>query len=513
VSGSDEIGATAGAGRTGAPAQELGAGAGLAGSLERIAFPLLLRRLHAERVSGVLHLSAGRKRKWIQLREGRPTAVRSNLVSECLGNLLVRTGRIKSEALEESRRLMDEGDGMLQGEILVAIDALSEAEVSRALREQAEEKFLEVFAWREGEFRFEPGSLLQKGNGLGAEPLSLVLCGIRTRMSLARIDAELGLRDACRVVRNTNPPCELEEAGLEPEDVEWLEALDDTRLLGDLVPRDEVGRRMLFGLVVSGFVELHGGEVALEHCDEPAEAEGDLAGELAVLRDRLASRSHFEVFGVSESSDEEEIRAAYERLRDRSDPARLGHCGEELRSLAAEVFASVEAAWQVLADRQRRLEYAVELRRAGRQEDERDAGRRALEAGERFEAGEAALRQRDYRTAAEQFQQAVELNPDDGEYHAHLGWALHCIHPESAKQAEVAIRHLKRGIKLAGDREKPYLFMGRVCKAIGRDVAAEKMFHRAARIQPECLEALRELRLMEMRRRKEKGLLSRLLGR
>jgi hypothetical protein len=39
------------------------------------------------------------------------------------------------------------------------------------------------------------------------------------------------------------------------------------------------------------------------------------------------------------------------------------------------------------------------------------------------------------------------------------------------------------------------------------------MFSRAVRIQPECVEALRELRLINMRRQKSKSLIGRLLRR
>ena len=82
-----------------------------------------------------------------------------------------------------------------------------------------------------------------------------------------------------------------------------------------------------------------------------------------------------------------------------------------------------------------------------------------------------------------------------------------------AIMAEEALEHLKRGLKLASDREKSYLLMGRLCKAMGRAGAAEKMFARAAQIQPNCVEALRELRLINMRREKKKGLIGRLLRR
>jgi tetratricopeptide (TPR) repeat protein len=130
-----------------------------------------------------------------------------------------------------------------------------------------------------------------------------------------------------------------------------------------------------------------------------------------------------------------------------------------------------------------------------------------------FQKGETALRLRDFQKALQHFGQALELYPEDGEYHAYYGWTLHTLHPDSHQIAEEAIEHVKRGIKLARDREKPYLFMGRLCKVTGRPEAAEKMFTRAVRIQPKCVEAMRELRLIEMRRRNDKGFISRLLGR
>jgi hypothetical protein len=39
------------------------------------------------------------------------------------------------------------------------------------------------------------------------------------------------------------------------------------------------------------------------------------------------------------------------------------------------------------------------------------------------------------------------------------------------------------------------------------------MFTRAVQVQPDCVEALRELRLINMRRQKEKGFIGRLLRR
>jgi tetratricopeptide (TPR) repeat protein len=249
---------------------------------------------------------------------------------------------------------------------------------------------------------------------------------------------------------------------------------------------------------------------------EPRRPGGDeerLAAELAELAATMAEQGPFEILGVAEDAAEPEIRAAYERLSRRTHPDRVGSSSDALRQLAEQVFQRVEAAFEVLADPRRRQEHLLARRRAGREAAEIDEGRRAVEAELRFQKGQAALRQRAYDLALRCFQEAAELFPDEGEYHAHLGWALHCCGPEDPKRAEEALRHIQRGIKLARDREKPYLFMGRVCNAIGRSDVAVKMFTRAVQIQPECVEALRELRLINMRREKEKGFIARLLRR
>ena len=69
-----------------------------------------------------------------------------------------------------------------------------------------------------------------------------------------------------------------------------------------------------------------------------------------------------------------------------------------------------------------------------------------------------------------------------------------------------ALEHCREGVKLAKDREKPYLLLGRLYKNMGKPVTATKMFARAVQIKPQCVEAMRELRIMNMRRDKSRGI-------
>jgi len=64
---------------------------------------------------------------------------------------------------------------------------------------------------------------------------------------------------------------------------------------------------------------------------------------------------------------------------------------------------------------------------------------------------------------------------------------------------------VRRGAKLARNHEKPYLFLGRLYKSLGRPQAAERLFAKAVQVQPDCVEAMRELRLIQMRRERSRG--------
>jgi len=530
------------------------------GALDEMPFPWLLHHLHGLRATGVLQLSSGRKRKWLQLVDGRPTAVRSNLVEECLGNLLVRQGRISSSALDESLRRMQ--GGHLQGEILVAMQRLSEDELTAALRAQAAEKLLEIFAWESGAFRFHGGARLRNANALERSPADLIVHGVRTRFPLRRIDEFLRAHGERYAGLGESRFYRFQEIELAPGEEALLRGLrGGARRLADLVGPDEGLRRTLFGLLSVGLVELaegpppatgpapaappaatgpapaapasaarpeplapaaavgrepaappaaEGREPAAPPSaraarDEGAQRDERARAELLALAESFRDRSHWEILGVAEDAGDGEIRAAYERLAARTHPDRFGGRGGAVKDLAEELFARVAEAGDTLSDPKRRLAYLLESRRRTRQAAHRDEGQRALRAERAFRDGEACLQRRDYPGALRAFGIALERYPEEGEYHAHYGWALHLCHPGDASLAQEAVEHVRRGAKLARNHEKPYLFLGRLYKSLGRPQAAERLFAKAVQVQPDCVEAMRELRLIQMRRERSRG--------
>jgi CheY-like chemotaxis protein len=500
------------------------ASSALKGSLRRVPFPAVLHHLHGLRATGVLHLESGKKRKWIELRDGHPVAIRSNLVNECLGHHLLRSGHIKQCDLDESRRRMR--TGQLQGEILVAMEVLTEEEIATALQAQADEKLFEVFAWKAGKFRFEKESSLESGNTIRVKrsPANLILHGVRTRFAGDRIGAFFQSSAECVVVRSESPYYRFQDVDLEPEHAALLQKLNGNRRVSEILARDPDGSlaRTLYALVATGLLELQGGpspdsptNISLP-ADGGAQAEAeddDERSSLNAMADRFSAQTYFEILGIDSNAEAPAVEAAYVKLAESSHPDRFADSTEAVRQVAEEVFAHISRAYETLRDPRSRAQYLLDVRRERRAAASEEKGQKALEAANQFQRGMALLNARSYEDALARFGQALELNPDEGDYHTHYGWTLHLCHPSSSSVIEEAIEHVRRGIKLASHADRAYLFMGRLLRAIGKPAAAERMFTRAVQIAPDCVEALRELRLINMRRERSKGLIRRMLRR
>jgi CheY-like chemotaxis protein/DnaJ-domain-containing protein 1 len=501
----------------------------LSGALDELAFPGLLHHLHGLRAEGVLELRSGRKRKALELRGGHPVGVRSNLVHECLGNLLVSSGRIDREALEESVNRMRRGEG-LQGEILVAMELLSEQELAAALRSQAEEKLFEIFTWASGEYRFAQGARLARANVLALErsPGSVILAGVRERSPLDAVDRWLRAHAERAVAPGESPFYRFQEIDLDDAGTRLLDELRRTPLVGELLARDERTRRTLFALLATEMVEIRDARsvpapaparpiVERVAAPRPREAalpdEEGLRLELTALAESLRGRDHFAVLGVSRQASPEEVRAAFLEAARRAHPDRFRASSDTVQRLAEEVFGLLSHAHETLVDPARRQLYLVELGKDTRKAAQAEEGRRALQAELRFQEGERALRKRDYEEALRCFAEAVTLHPEEGEYHAYRGWALFLARPGNPTAEREAVAHLRRARKLAPDREKPYLFLGRLHREAGRSEHAQKCFTRALQINPSSVEAVRELRLIQMRASKAKGRIARWLRR
>jgi len=499
-----------------------------AGSLRQTAFPELMHRLYVDRRNCVLILEHGRKKKAIELRDGWPVCIRSNLVSECLGNYLVSTGRCSREQVDESIERMRSGEGF-QGQVLVAMDVLDEDGVVAALEEHALEKLFEIFDWPDGRFEVRASARIQRGSSIAirGHPSNLIVQGVRRKTPLEWIDRFFEIHRQGFLVPFAGMEGGLQAVDLEKHEVDWLLRLDGSLELEAVRTVPEPFRRLVYGLIGVELLRVEGAagdpEEARALARSVAEsqqaprpdggADDERRAQLTQMAKRMQDQDHFAVLGVSQTAGDEEIRKAFGQLVRQFHPDRFHDASSSVRALSVQVFDRIKEAFEGVATQEVRSAYSESLCGGHRVTAVEQEGRRALIAETEFQNGEQLMKERNYEGALVCLGRALEHFPSEGEYRSFYGWCLYLCHPDDEGMLEEALEHCRQGVKLAKEREKPYLLLGRLYKAMGKTAAAKKMFTRAVQIRPQCVEAIRELRIMNMRRDKDNGVLKRIFRR
>jgi CheY-like chemotaxis protein/tetratricopeptide (TPR) repeat protein len=509
----------------------------LEGRLEELPVVELLHHLHGLRESGVLEVRHGKKKKQVQLRDGMPEAVRSNLMTETLGNLLVASGTISEDVLVGCVKQMKGGGGLV-GQILLASQMLDEDALTRALRRQADEKFFELFGWRTGAYQFHRRTRLKSANALylNRSPADLLVHGVLERMPLDVIEARLAQRGRCVPVPGGSRFYQFQAANLDAQGRALLARVDGMRTLAEFSALGERSRRLLYALVALEIVELSEPQALVASSARAPEAPGRAAlrevrrsvqsseqrvrepedalrRELAALAERVRNADPWQALGAAPTANDESIRAAYAELAKRTHPDRFVGASDATRRLAEELFSCVSKAFDAIRDAAARAAWARQSKEAALNAEAREESERAVFAEREFTRGEGLLRARRVSEALQAFRNAVEAYPEECDYHVYLGWAHYLASPEAPGRVDQAIQIVMKGRKLAPDRRTPYLFLGRLSQAAGRIDHAEKMFARAIQLDPSCVEAIRELRLARMRQDKAKGIVGRMLRR
>lgn len=157
------------------------------GSINRRPVAAVLGKLWHERASGALLLRQGKIKKIVHLKRGEIVLVKSNLVSECLGQVLLRERLIDRQACVTSIHRMKQTK-QRQGEILVDMGCITPNNLRFALELQMETRLFEPFSWNTGEYRFNAAVLTKEKTSESAwSTPALVTEGIRRTFDEQRL--------------------------------------------------------------------------------------------------------------------------------------------------------------------------------------------------------------------------------------------------------------------------------------------------------------------------------------
>ncbi|MEO8552607.1 MAG: DnaJ domain-containing protein, partial [Kofleriaceae bacterium] len=232
-----------------------------------------------------------------------------------------------------------------------------------------------------------------------------------------------------------------------------------------------------------------------------------------LIRDRHAlierGADHFVLLGIATDATADLVRAAYFTLARKLHPDRLASLGiVDAQRDAQRVMAQINAAFAVLNDNLKRVEYLQILDRGGEsvvnaeEQKANETAMRVMTAEEAFRRGEMALRREQLDQAIAEVATAVELQPQEAEYGALLAWARFA----AAGDKQAIARETRLALQRAADRlmQSPTarFYLGRVERILGREREALEHFYEVLRIKPNHADASSEIRVLETRLKK-----------
>ncbi|MEP6653598.1 MAG: DUF4388 domain-containing protein [Myxococcales bacterium] len=495
------------------------------GTLKRTPFARLLQRLFAARKTGSLLLMRDNTKKIVSFVDGYPVSVRSNVLGECLGQILLQQRLISNEALQDSLRRM-KAEKRHQGEILVEMGVLSPYNLSRALVEQVEAKLFEIFAWLDGQYMFKEGEApqgeaLRLALRLDRSPAAMILEGIRRHYDQARQQTVLDAYAGKYVALSPDPVLRLQEVTADPTEQQFIREIDgrtrlETVIESARIPPDNA-RLLLVALSQAGMIEPADSPArriatptpttSIDATGGPAAVPDTVAPlsvtQLGLVAQTVRSQNHYWALGVRADDSTEVIDQAYEALARSFHPDRYRQRPDEDRRLAQEIFERLGEAHRVLRDVTRRRAYAARLEKQrpndavsgpipGSTSTGTDNSGGA--AKELFDTGMQHLRANRHREAVESFRQAARMSPEQADFRAALGWSLFREAPADARAGRAALAELRRAIQLDPKSRRARYYLGYFYAQSGQPDLAVAEFEKLLELDPGAAEVADELR-------------------
>lgn len=232
-----------------------------------------------------------------------------------------------------------------------------------------------------------------------------------------------------------------------------------------------------------------------------------LSSEHAALKQKILERAraisgqdYFQMLGLDRTADVETVQKLFVGLAKVWHPDRLPPALASVKDECAKVFSHLTEAHATLSDPERRARYMKLLDDGGATPDDQAKIQSIIEAATAFQKAEVFLKRNDTAQAYEHALLARRLDPDQSDYQAMLAW-LEAQRPDcSAKDKTLEkIAVLDRCVQKSPNSERAVFWRGLLYKRIDDGANAVRDFRRAAELNPRNLDAVREVRVHEMR--------------
>jgi hypothetical protein len=223
--------------------------------------------------------------------------------------------------------------------------------------------------------------------------------------------------------------------------------------------------------------------------------------EVSRIISMMDRQNYFEMLGVKESAEGGDVRSKYMTLAKKWHPDRLPAELSELRPWVEEIFHLLTVASDTLRDPTKRMAYQKTVMQGGGTPESERKLNVVVEAAINYQKVDVLVKRRRYDEAIAICDSAMAVVRKEADYPAMKAWIL--LLRDGIDDDEVAdeIRSLLRTtFSLNPDHVHGHFTRAHFLKRLGDHDKAHKHFKKVVRLDPKNLEALREVRIGEMRK-------------
>jgi tetratricopeptide (TPR) repeat protein len=457
-------------------------------------------------------------KKALYVAAGRPVGAKSNQIQETLTRLAFSLRVIDEATYQAVLAEIEAGQGP-QGELMKQ-RGVPAAKVEALLQKQVALRFADVCTWTSGDFEWT-SELPATYPEFRINPLAVFFEYVRLRYdgdTLKRA-AEERSTWTLHVQQSLWFRFDRDFADL-PQTREVAKRLLDSqgRTIGQLAPKDDPQAALRFWAGVWTLLEF--GAIRLDepsghgsNASRSAAAAAAVPAEEARTQDNsrrdpelearleeLKGKSWFDVLGVSHTAEPSEIKRAYFKLAKQYHPDRYFEAATRTHNRSAEaLFALISRAWDELRDDAKRATYRGYIERGTSEEEELERAREILRSEVEFQKGQILVKRRSYDEAIKHFETAIEMHPDEPEYHIYVSWCRFVLAGgQPGPQAKESIETLRTALAQTKKHAEGWFFLGRMLKIVGDTQSARAAFEQVLKFDPQHREAPRELRALDV---------------
>ncbi len=439
-------------------------------TLKDMPFPLLIKDVIDASFTGIIFVDSNQWKKGLIFKKGLLTAIQSNKPEELLGNLLKDTGLITGQentiSLSKARIARRK-----QGEILLEMGVLRPDEIFHAIRQQMEIRVFDIFSWETGTVNKVAKSSIDKDPELTKpEFATLIRKGIMEYTPFSSIlDMLSPFADA---IPKKSVPVIPSDTGVDTQKIEEYK-VSELLLLGQDLPR------ALFGFYCTGIIFFEESKYA------------SLINKLRIKLKDIKDKDPYQRLGVDKTISDAGLKKVYIKMVKSNHPDIYSYADDpEVKRLANEIFTEIQKAYNTV----------LKIKQ-GAPPEEKEMGKE-LQAELIFSQASDALKSKDYQKALDLYKLCVKLNPDENVFMESLIKTLFLRWQNTGLGNSMEIKRIIREAnKKFPNSDNIYIFLGWVLKKEGSPKAIEA-FQRALKINPNNIDALREIRLYHIRSKK-----------